>query len=134
MADSPRRFRVLIVDDEPPVVQFAARALDLAGYQTITASDAESALATVAAAGVIDLLLTDLMMPGMRGDELARALRAQDPDLPVLYLTGYSDQLFKDRAQLWANETFVDKPVTVQALQEAVSLALFGHMKGPRTD
>lgn len=128
-----RAFRILIVDDEPPVVQFVDRTLRAAGYETVTAPDGETALATAAAHGPFDLLLTDLMMPGIPGDQLAHALRRQDPDLPVLYLTGYSDRLFTERPQLWANETFLDKPASMQALREAVSLALFGHLKGPTT-
>lgn len=122
---------MLIVDDELSVVQFVERSLQIAGYDTLTALDGEAALGVVAECPPIDLLLTDLIMPRLPGDELARALRRQDPDLPVLYLTGYSDRLFADRGQLWANEAFVDKPISMNALLEAVSLALFGHTKGP---
>ena len=128
---SARVYRVLIVDDEPPIVRFVDRTLRAAGYDTVTASDGESALAVAATHGPFDLLLTDVMMPGMTGEQLAAALRRQDPDLPVLYLTGYSDRLFKARERLWANEMFLDKPASMQALREAVSLALFGHLNGP---
>jgi hypothetical protein len=48
----------------------------------------------------------------------------------LLYFTGYSDRLFKDKLTLWEHEAFVDKPVTVNALLEAVSLLLFGHIDG----
>ena len=125
---------MLIVDDEPPIVEFVNRTLRAAGYETTTAVDGETALAAASAHGPFDLLLTDLMMPNMPGDALAASLRRQDPDLPVLYLTGYSDQLFKERQQLWANETFLDKPTSMQGLREAVSLALFGHTNGPSED
>jgi two-component system cell cycle sensor histidine kinase/response regulator CckA len=121
---------VLIVDDERPIVEFVDRVLRAAGYETTIALDGESALATAQASGPIDLLLTDLMMPAMTGAALAQALRRQDPDLKVLYLTGYADQLFKERVQLWAGEAFLDKPTTVEALRQAVSLALFGHTRG----
>ncbi len=133
MATTPKKYRVLIVDDEPTVVQFAERTLQIAGYETITADDGDSALVAAGQCDHVDLLLTDLVMPNMPGDELARTLRRQDPDLPVLYLTGFSDRLFKDRSQLWANEAYVDKPISMNALLEAVSLALFGHTKGPST-
>ena len=59
-----RVFRILIVDDEPPIVHFVDRTLRAAGYQTVTAFNAEAALAAAAAEGPFDLLLTDLMMPG----------------------------------------------------------------------
>ena len=65
-------------------------------------------------------------MPGMTGDELARRLRQSEPALKVLYLTGYSDHLFKEKTMLWADEAFLDKPCSVKGLREAVSLLLFG--------
>jgi FixJ family two-component response regulator len=51
----------------------------------------------------------------------------------VLYLTGFSDELFKQKAVLRGDEAFVDKPVSIQGLLEAVSLLLFGHLHGPKT-
>ena len=70
----------------------------------------------------LNLLVTDLTMPKMNGDELARRLRVLQPDLPVLYLTGFSDRLFADRMQLWENEAFLDKPCSINGLLEAMSL------------
>ena len=70
-------------------------------------------------------------MPQMRGDELARQLRQRNLDVKVLFFTGYSDHLFAERAVLWQNEAFVEKPVSLKGLQEAVSLLLFGHINGP---
>jgi DNA-binding NarL/FixJ family response regulator len=67
----------------------------------------------------------------MRGDELARQLRQRDPDVKVLYFTGYSDRLFEHRKTLWEHEAFIEKPVTVNGLLEAVSLLLFGQTNGP---
>lgn len=130
MTSTERIRRVLIVDDERPIVEFVTRVLRPAGYDTAIALDGRSAYATALACGPFDLLLTDLMMPGMSGAELASALRRQEPDLKVLYLTGYADQLFKARAPLWAGETFLEKPTTPDGLLEAVSLALFGHTQG----
>ena len=129
MSAADRRYRVLIVDDESPILAFVDRVLRDAGYETAPAPNAEAALA-LASTPPFDLLLTDLMMPGMQGDELARRLRQQQPDLKVLYLTGFSDRLFDARPILWANESFLEKPVTSKALLEAVSLALFGHTHG----
>jgi FixJ family two-component response regulator len=53
-------------------------------------------------------------------------VRLLHPDLSVLYLTGFADRLFTARATLWENEAFVEKPVSIDGLREAVSLALFG--------
>jgi len=126
-----RRPRVLVVDDEASVLLFVDRALRDAGYDPTLAPNADAALALAAASEPFDLLLTDLMMPGMCGDELARHLRLRHPDLRVLYLTGFSDRLFATRPVLWTNEAFIEKPVTVAGLREAVSLAIFGHTRGP---
>jgi two-component system, cell cycle sensor histidine kinase and response regulator CckA len=125
------RPRILVVDDEESIRQFADRALRASGYETRTAADGRSALEIAPSFEPFDLLLTDVNMPGITGDELARRLRVQNPDLKVLYFTGYADRLFLARAVLWENEAFLDKPATVAALREAVSLAIFGHTRGP---
>ncbi|MGH9139503.1 MAG: response regulator [Vicinamibacterales bacterium] len=128
-----RPHRVLIVDDEEPILKLVDRVLRKAGYQTLLAHSAAEALELAQNNESFDLLLTDLMMPGMSGDELARQLFQQRPFLKVIYLTGFSDRLFESRSSLWSNEAFVDKPVSVAALREAVSQMLFGHMRGPET-
>jgi two-component system cell cycle sensor histidine kinase/response regulator CckA len=113
---------LLIVDDEEPVVKFVDRVLRDAGYKTVTASNGPEAIETAKRIGPLGALVTDVMMPGMTGDELARILRQTEPTLKVLYLTGYSDRLFKEKATLWADEAFLDKPCTMKGLREAVSL------------
>jgi two-component system, cell cycle sensor histidine kinase and response regulator CckA len=131
--DTARRDRtVLVVDDEASVREFVERALTFAGYRTAVAGDGPEALAIFAASGPFDLLVTDLRMPQMMGDELARQLRLADPTLKVLYLTGYSDELFRERSTLWSDEAFLDKPQGVDALLEAVSLLLFGNTQSAR--
>ncbi len=123
---TPVRPRVLIVDDEEPVRRFVSRVLIGAGMTTWCAADGAEALRIASAVGKLDLLLTDLMMPSMTGDELARRLRLTDPDLKILYLTGFSDRLFAERSALWEGEAFLDKPCTIKGLLEAVSLAARG--------
>jgi DNA-binding response OmpR family regulator len=122
--------RVLIVDDEPEVCMFVARVLSKAGYETTTVSDG---LAAVEAARLqsFDILVTDLMMPEMPGDEVAPRVRAFKRGLKVLYLTGFSDHLFKDRVRLFEGEAFLDKPCSAQGLLEAVSLLVFGRIENP---
>ena len=125
-APTPSQFRVLIVDDEDGVLRYVERVLSEAGYQTSTASNGAEALEAVKKMGTLDILVTDVMMPGITGDELARQMRQADRALKVLYLTGYSDRLFKEKAALWAGEAFLEKPFTVKGLREAVSLLVFG--------
>jgi two-component system cell cycle sensor histidine kinase/response regulator CckA len=120
--------RVLIVDDEESVRRFVARALDQAGFQTHVAADGPEALAAATASHPFDVILTDLVMPQMTGDEVVRRLRTQWPELKVLYLTGHSDRLFDDRSALWADEAFLDKPCSVKALLQALSLLVFSRI------
>jgi CheY-like chemotaxis protein len=124
----PRPLRVLVVDDEQTVRRFVERVLREGGYETASAGDGPEALAVAARDGRFDVLLTDLMMPEMTGDELARRLRLSEPALKVLYLTGYSDRLFKEKATLWEDEAFLDKPCSVKGLLQAVSLLNDGRL------
>ena len=121
---------MLIVDDEESIRTFAARALREAGYDVVVASDGPDALAIAEQSGPFDLYLIDLLMPQMRGDEVARRLRRADPGVKILYFTGYSDSLFNEKKMLWQNEAFVEKPVSLNGLLEAASLSLFGHTRG----
>jgi two-component system cell cycle sensor histidine kinase/response regulator CckA len=128
---SDRPLTVLVVDDEEPVRRFVDRVLREAGYETALAGDGPEALEVAQKLERFDLLVTDVMMPQMTGDELARRLRQNDPKLRVLYLTGYSDRLFKEKVTLWEDEAFLDKPCSVKGLTEAVALLLFGRFNLP---
>jgi two-component system, cell cycle sensor histidine kinase and response regulator CckA len=124
--------RILVVDDEPAIVSFATRVLTSAGYDVSSAPDAAEALRIVEGQSTaFDLFVLDVMMPLMRGDELGRRLRQRDPNSKILYFTGFSDRLFEQHPLLWEDEAYVDKPVTVAGLLEAVSLLLFRHTRGP---
>jgi len=123
---------VLIVDDEEPLRRFVDRVLTQAGYTTTTASDGPEAIEAAAKLGSFDLLVTDLMMPQMTGDELARRLRQSQPSLKVLYLTGFSDRLFKEKVTLWEDEAFLEKPCSIKGLMEAVALLLFRRLNAPQ--
>jgi two-component system cell cycle sensor histidine kinase/response regulator CckA len=124
-------YTVLVVDDEESVRRFVERVLREGGYRTATAGDGTEALEVAKGMGAFEILVTDVMMPQMSGDELARRLRQTDPGLKILYLTGFSDRLFKEKVTLWEDEAFLDKPCSVAGLLEAVSLLLFGHFKAP---
>jgi two-component system, cell cycle sensor histidine kinase and response regulator CckA len=133
MKSTPRKpSNVLVVDDEEAVRLFVARVVQEAGYQTTTASDGPEAIEAASKLQSIDLLITDLMMPKMSGDELARRLRMNQPSLKVLHLTGFSDRLFKERTTLWQDEAFLEKPCSVKGLMEAIELLLFGRLQSTR--
>ena len=133
MKERPSRpLSVLVVDDEDLVRKFVERVLREAGYKTATASDGPEALEVAATLETFDILVTDVMMPQMTGDELARRIRISAPSIKVLYLTGFSDRLFKEKVTLWADEAFLDKPCSVKGLQQAVSMLLFGRVEMPQ--
>jgi CheY-like chemotaxis protein len=118
--------RILIVDDELLVREFVSRVLHGAGYATAIAVNGAEAMQIARSSGPFALLLTDILMPHMNGDELAIRLRQTEPALKVLYLTGYCSHLFVEKVALCEGEAFLDKPCTVRGLLEAVSLLLFG--------
>jgi two-component system cell cycle sensor histidine kinase/response regulator CckA len=127
----PASINVLIVDDEEPVRKFVDRVLREAGYKTALASDGPDAIAVAKGMESLDILVTDVMMPQMTGDELARNLRQTERGVKVLYLTGFSDRLFKEKVTLWEDEAFLDKPCGVKGLLQAVSLLLYGQFEAP---
>jgi CheY-like chemotaxis protein len=117
---------ILAVDDEPGVLALVRRCLDDERVTLIEATSGKDALEQIPKGPSLDLLITDLRMPEMEGDELARQVRALDPNLRVLYLTSHADRLFGVKPQLWAEEAYLDKPFTREGLREAVAQLLFG--------
>ena len=128
MASEPTGPAVLVVDDEGSIRRLASRALRMAGYRVLEASGGTEALRFLDGEAPLDLLLTDINMPDLKGDEVARRFRQARPDLKVLYLSGFVDALFTDRSVLWEGEAFLEKPFTIKGLLEAVSLATSGHL------
>jgi two-component system, cell cycle sensor histidine kinase and response regulator CckA len=118
---------VLVVDDDQAVRDFVDRVLREAGYRTMVAGSGPEAI-ELASKEPIDLLLTDVNMPQMSGGELARRLRHDEPSLKVLYLTGFSDQLFNEKTTLWQDEAYLEKPCTIAGLLQAVALITVGHV------
>ncbi|HVY17678.1 MAG TPA: ATP-binding protein [Rhodopila sp.] len=112
---------ILLVDDDDAVRAVAATMLADLGYTVREAGSGESALAMLERDGAIDVLMTDLVMPGMNGSQLAAAARERRPDLPVLFVSGYADPL--DEA--WSlNHPLIRKPFGAADLHRAVEAAL----------
>ena len=112
--------RVLIVEDQPEVAQLVRRLIEPAGYVITVATDALMAVTEVAAGSHPDLLITDVVMPAMTGPELASALRTHHPDLPVLYMSGYTAASLGPQLHLDDNSMLVEKPFTRSTLLGAI--------------
>ena len=113
---------VLLVEDEDALRRAVRRMLEGAGYSVVEAPDGRTALDH--GSGGFDLLLTDIMMPGgLSGVDVADELRAADPRLPVVYMTGYSDTIL-DPARLEKCTTLLNKPFAESELLDVVSSAI----------
>ncbi|OFW46054.1 MAG: hypothetical protein A3J29_19025 [Acidobacteria bacterium RIFCSPLOWO2_12_FULL_67_14b] len=119
----PRK-RVLVVDDDPFMVEVLLRILKRENLDVLVAGSGPEAIER-SAGQALDLLITDFHMPAMTGAELADRIRQRLPDLRVLYQTGFSDQLFEERVELAEGEAFLEKPFSSIGLREAVRLVLF---------
>jgi PAS domain S-box-containing protein len=112
---------ILIAEDEEAVRRAAQRILEAAGYEVLTASNGDEAVALVRAhAGDIHLLLTDVVMPGMSGRELAERLEVLRPALKVLFVSGYTDDAIVHHGVLETGTPFLGKPFAVSALTRKV--------------
>lgn len=119
--------RILLVDDEPQVRAIAAIQLKRLGYDVIQAEDAHEALELLESGGPVDLLVTDIGLPGgMNGLDLAGAVRGRLPRMPVLYVSGYSDGTSSESAESDPTALFLAKPYDRAALAAAVRKALGG--------
>jgi CheY-like chemotaxis protein len=85
--------RVLVVEDDPFIREMAVAGLEDAGYEVIEAGNGGDALRLLQTGIAVDALLTDIRLPGADGWVVARAYRERFPDLPVLYVTGYAEQM-----------------------------------------
>src|SRR6266498_2394674 len=112
---------VLVVEDEPAVLSLSRRALEAQGYVVLAASDAASALRVVERhGGMIHLLLTDVVMPGLSGRELADQLAGQRPGIRVLYMSGYPGDAVVQHGTLPSGSAFLQKPFSPDGLARKV--------------
>jgi CheY-like chemotaxis protein len=109
---------VLLVEDEAQVRELAHTMLSRLGYHVILAQDPAEALQVSAGfEGKIDLLLTDVVMPGASGADLAREIIAERPGIRVLYMSGYTDNVIVRQGILRAETPFLQKPFSAENLQ-----------------
>ena len=116
---------VLVVEDEAMVKALAVSILSKAGYKVIEAGEAEEAIRLAREFGNrIDLLLTDVIMPGIKGKELYEMLSGFLPELKVLYMSGYMNDIIAKQGILEPGVNFVQKPFSRDGLLDEVSKVL----------
>jgi PAS domain S-box-containing protein len=111
----------LLVEDQPNVRAAIERSLRNAGLAVTAVRDAAAALDVLSRAQAVDILITDMMMPGMSGAELATVVATSHPGLPVIIMSGYSEELTNLQRELPANSRFVEKPVNAKRLIELIA-------------
>jgi len=116
---------VLLVEDEPMVRSVAERALTRHGYSVITADNGEDALEILAKNEPVDLLISDVVMPGMDGPTMVREARASRPDLKILFMSGYAEEQLRKSIDI-ENVNFLPKPFSVVELAEAARRTVMG--------
>jgi hypothetical protein len=116
---------ILLVEDEHSLRDMMCEMLDTAGYTVLAAkSPAEAVRLVQQHSGPLDLLLTDVVMPGMRGPELAETLRAIRPGLKVLVMSGYTDETMSVQGSVVPDAQFIQKPFSEATLLAKVAAAL----------
>ncbi|MEI7744815.1 MAG: PAS domain-containing protein [Chloroflexota bacterium] len=118
---------ILVVEDEPALLAMARRILERLGYAVLTASSPAAALEQGEVNGTgIDLLLTDVVMPGMSGPDLARRMQVHCPTLRCVYMSGYPADHISHGGVIADGVAFIEKPFTVEALATGIQAALAG--------
>jgi CheY-like chemotaxis protein len=117
--------RILFVDDEPMVANLAVRSLGRLGYRVTPCTSSVDALERFTAAPhEYDLLVTDMTMPHMTGDQLAAAIQAVRPGIPIVLCTGFSDKFTAENARALGVDELTFKPVAGAALSRIIRRVL----------
>jgi len=118
---------IMLVEDEDAVRMFAARALKNKGYTVLEARSGDHALEVLKThTGTIDLVVSDVMMPGMDGPTLMREIRQQRPGIRAIFISGYSEERLKESFETGEAAHFLPKPFSLKDLAEKVKDVLQG--------
>ena len=123
----PGQIEILIVEDDEPVGNFAARVLSRAGYITRTACDVAEALEILAGDWSPGLIVTDAIMPRMNGFEMYKILRAGGSNVPIIFSSGYSANSFAAEVRSDPRVALVPKPYTKESMLSAIANLLSLH-------
>ena len=116
---------ILLVEDDPGILHLGQTILEKLGYRTLTASLPDDALLLAEQySGRIDLLITDVIMPGMNGKELAHRLTSLRPELKILYMSGYTSDVIAHHGVLDEGVSFLQKPFSIKGLADKIRAVL----------
>jgi len=122
--DELKPCRILLVEDEAYVRDVASEILESEGYEVFTARTGKEALSIVEQNGPVHLLVTDVVMPGMNGHQLAEQLTSLHPGLKTIYMSGYNETVTAVSTCLESNREFIQKPFTLEHLTTKVKQVL----------
>jgi two-component system cell cycle sensor histidine kinase/response regulator CckA len=128
VADTTGTGTVMLVEDEDPVRIFGARALRNKGYTVLEARSGEAALELMQSADKVDLLITDVVMPRMDGPGLVREVRETHPDMKIIFISGYTEDSFRQRLDSDSNIHFLPKPFSLKQLASKVKEVIDGEV------
>jgi two-component system cell cycle sensor histidine kinase/response regulator CckA len=121
------RARILVVEDEDMVRVVVVRTLQGEGYEVLGARDGREALKLIEeVGGAVRLVITDVVMPGMSGGQLARELKRRYPAMPVVWMSGHPRETELNAEDVAENQIFLHKPVAPRVLLETVAEVLQG--------
>ncbi len=126
---TPPSRTILIVDDDRAVLDLQRRILETSGFTVIEASDGDEALAILKSNAPLALVVSDVEMPNLNGDDMAREVAAIRPGLKILFVTGAVDKLFQKEWRVEDDRAYLSKPFTAAGLIEGVSLLRWGTLR-----
>jgi DNA-binding NtrC family response regulator len=112
--------KALVVDDEPDVLASTAQIMELMGYEVLTATNGKEALEIIARAPEIDLLLTDVVMPGIDGYTLAKEARKLAPELVVIIVSGFPKEHLRQHQRELDKFSFLMKPFRIAEIARLI--------------
>jgi CheY-like chemotaxis protein len=117
--------RILFVDDELPIADMSRQRLSLLGYKVTAVNSSRQALKHLyQAPDDFDLMITDMTMPRISGDQLAKEAKKIKPDIPIILCTGYSKKITKEQARAIGIDAFLMKPVALSDMAETIRAVL----------
>jgi CheY-like chemotaxis protein len=119
----PQGTRVLVAEDDPDVRR-ASRVLERTGFEVVSCEDGQEAIEVLESGERFALMLTDVVMPRASGRELADRAKEIDPWMPVLFMSGYTEDIISSHDVMTQDMTFLRKPFTARDLLESVGLSL----------